>query len=606
MRQTGQAGTRPAYSQAARLYASPAVPERVHRYRFEWALRSTPEALWPLVSDTNRFNLETGLPRVELVGTGEAGRRRLRLITPGRRLEYEEEPFEWVRPGRFAVRRRYRNGPIASLEVRVALEPCGGGTRLVYEVDALPRGALGRAVAPIALGRIARDRAGEAFRRYDRELAAGNAVPVAARSAPRLAPGGAGRLRAARSALVESGSKPELVDRLAATVAEGDDLSLARLRPYALADAWAAGRQDVLELCLGATRAGLLASRWELLCPLCRGAAGSARSLAEVERHGHCDSCDVDVEVDLERSLELVFRPDPSVRKVREPTYCVGGPGVTPHVVAQQLLAAGELRTLRLPLEPGHYRVRGSQLEGSEPLVVGPGETGAAVELANPGPVERLVVVERTAWNDQAATAAEVTVLQAFRDLFASEALRPGEELAVGRLTVAFTDLRGSTRLYRELGDAPAYGSVVRHFDVLRDTIAEEGGALVKTIGDAVLAVFRRPVASLRALLAAQARLAAPAAGARPLLLKAGVHTGPCLAVTMNGRLDYFGSTVNAAARIVDLSSGEDVVISGAVRADPEVAELIAARSLAPEPVDAALRGFDGERFELWRVRAVV
>jgi class 3 adenylate cyclase len=105
-------------------------------------------------------------------------------------------------------------------------------------------------------------------------------------------------------------------------------------------------------------------------------------------------------------------------------------------------------------------------------------------------------------------------------------------------------------------------------------------------------------------MLAAQACLAEPADGTRPLPLKAGIHAGPCIAVTMNERLDYFGSTVNAAARIVGLSSGDDVVISGAVRTDPEVAELIAGQGLALEPVEAALRGFDGERFELWRVRA--
>lgn len=579
------------------------MPERAYRYRWEWSLRSTPEALWPLVSDTNRFNLETGAPRVELLGTGGAGRRRLRLIAAGRRLEYEEEPFEWVRPERFGVRRRYRSGPLASLEARLALEPRDGGTRLVYEVDARPRTALGRVVVPIALGRVAKGRMDEAFRRYDRELAGGSAVPVAGHSAPQLAPGGPERLQAIRAELVEGGAEPVLVDRLATAVAEADDLSVVRLRPYALADAWAAMRRDVLELCLSATRVGLLESRWELLCPLCRGAAASARSLSEVERHGHCDSCDVDLEVDLERSLELVFRPDPSIREVQDLTYCVGGPGVTPHVVAQQLLVPGESRTLRLPLEPGRYRVRSRGVEGSESLVVEPEQPEAVIDVANPGAGERLIVVERMAWSDQAATAAEVTALQAFRDLFASEALRPGEELAVGRLTVAFTDLRGSTRLYRELGDAPAYGSVVGHFDVLRGSIAEEGGALVKTIGDAVMAVFRRPVSSLRALLAAQAHLAAPNAGVRPLLLKAGIHTGPCLAVTMNERLDYFGSAVNAAARIVDLSSGEDVVISGALRADPEVAELISERHLALEPIEAALRGFDGERFELWRVR---
>jgi class 3 adenylate cyclase len=579
------------------------VPERAIRYRWEWSFRSTPEELWPLVSDTNRFNFETGAPRVEALGTDESGTRRLRLVALGRPVEYDEEPFEWVRPERFAVRRRYHDGPIATLVARLELEPGNGGSRLVYEVEVEPRTALGRAGIPVAIGRIARARMDEAFQRYDRELAAGSSVPVAARSEPRLAPGGLERLSSLRAELVAGGAEPTLVERLATTVARSEDLSLARLRPYALADAWAEKRRSVLELCLAATRCGLLESRWELLCPLCRGATQSARSLSQVERHGHCDSCDVDVEADLERSLELVFRPSPAVREVKDVAFCVGGPGVTPHVVAQQLLGPGESRTLRVPLEPGRYRIRARGARGSEGLVVAPEETAATVQLSNSGEGPQLYVVERTAWSDQAATAAEVTALQAFRDLFASEALRPGEELGVRSLTVAFTDLRGSTRLYREIGDAPAYGSVVGHFDVLRSAIADEDGALVKTIGDAVMAVFRRPVSSLRAMLAAQARLADPSEGGRSLLLKAGIHEGPCITVTMNDRLDYFGSTVNAAARIVDLSSGEDVVISGSVLADPEVAELLAGDELSLEPVEATLRGFDEERFELWRVR---
>ena len=116
------------------------------------------------------------------------------------------------------------------------------------------------------------------------------------------------------------------------------------------------------------------------------------------------------------------------------------------------------------------------------------------------------------------------------------------------------------------------------------------------------MAVFRRPVSSLRAMLRAQAELAAPAGGARPLRLKVGMHLGPCLAVTLNGRLDYFGSTVNAAARIVGLSNGDDVVVSSAVQADSEVEALL--DGLSVEPLEAELKGFDDERFELWRVRS--
>ena len=254
--------------------------------------------------------------------------------------------------------------------------------------------------------------------------------------------------------------------------------------------------------------------------------------------------------------------------------------------------------------EPGQRLERGA---------AGSGWTGEQSKLANVAEVtfenatdaEQLFILERTAWNDQAATAAEVTALQVFRDLFASEALRPGEQISVGTLTVLFTDLRNSTRMYREIGDATAFGRVMNHFDILRQAIADEDGALVKTIGDAVMAVFRHPAAALRAMLRAQELLALPKDGNQPLSLKAGIHLGPCIAVTLNERLDYFGSTVNLAARLEGQSSGDDVVISTAVYSDPEVRELLddADRALAARRFEIPLKGFDEDSFELWRVQ---
>lgn len=122
--------------------------------------------------------------------------------------------------------------------------------------------------------------------------------------------------------------------------------------------------------------------------------------------------------------------------------------------------------------------------------------------------------------------------------------------------------------------------------------------------GSAVMAVFRRPISGLRAILAAQRRLVSPPDGAPPFYLKAGIHHGPCIAVTMNDRLDYFGSVVNMAARLERLSSGEDIIVSDAVRHDPEVAEFLSApdHQVLAERFEARLRGFDEERFHLWRV----
>jgi class 3 adenylate cyclase len=211
--------------------------------------------------------------------------------------------------------------------------------------------------------------------------------------------------------------------------------------------------------------------------------------------------------------------------------------------------------------------------------------------------------LERTAWSDGAATAADVTRLQVFRDLFSHEALRPGEQISVGSLSILFTDLRGSTQLYREIGDAPAFGRVLDHFDLLRSAIAEEEGALVKTIGDAVMAVFPRPVAGVRAMLRAQAALSNPPGDLLPLQLKAGVHHGPCIAVTLNDRLDYFGSTVNMAARLESLSTGGDVVITDAIHQDPEITALLGdgGSNFTAEPFETILKGFEGP-VRLWRV----
>jgi adenylate cyclase len=221
----------------------------------------------------------------------------------------------------------------------------------------------------------------------------------------------------------------------------------------------------------------------------------------------------------------------------------------------------------------------------------------------NTTPQEQLFILERSEWNAQATPAADVTTLQTFRDLFASEALRPGEPISVGSLAIVFTDLRGSTRLYREIGDAPAFGSVMEHFDVLREAIAQAGGAVVKTMGDAVMAVFRRPAEAFQAMLAAQQHLSVPPAGERPFWLKVAIQYGPVIAINANDRLDYFGTYVNLVARMVDLSSGEDIILSEGVFRDQEVAAVIAASHLQADPFDASFKGFDQEEFHLWRVR---
>ncbi len=606
---------------------------REFHYRWEFDLESSPAQLWPLVADTNRFNRDTGVPTLDAVSLpniSKNARRRMRLSAFGIPVEWEEQPFEWVRPHRFGVARRYSKGPMSELRVRVELQPRANpdsesqtGTKLTYEVWATPKNILGSIAIPIQIGLISARNFARTLREYDRLAKHGRTAADELKSVEFVS-GGRERLLALSEKMVALGSDSKIVALLVDYLENADELALARIRPYELARQWNRSKRDVLQTCLCATRAGILDLQWNLICPMCRG-GGSANSLKEIGSSVHCPGCNIDFNVNFEQSVELTFRPNPAIREAETEIFCVGGPQLTPHIAAQQLLPPAARRSIDVELEEGRYRLRTMRLPGWQHVrVTNDGtrvrtlraapdgwaneeiEIGKCSQLQfeNATGDEQLFILERTAWSDDAATAAEVTALQVFRDLFASEALRPGEQISVGTLTVLFTDLKNSTRLYREIGDATAFGHVMNHFDVLKQVIAEENGALVKTIGDAVMAVFRQPVSALKAMLAVQQRLALPANGGQALTLKAGLHSGPCIAVTLNERLDYFGSTVNLAARLEGQSTGDDVVISSAVYSDPAVREFLSApqNRMAATRFEIPLKGFDEERFELWRV----
>lgn len=606
---------------------------REFHYRWKFDLKSSPERLWPFIADTNRFNRDTGVPRIDVEKDEKRrpnARRKVRLSIYGMPLEWEEQPFEWVKPSRFGIERVYSKGPMARLRVRAELnEKADGGTDLTYELWATPRNLIGAVAIPSQIKFITEPRFRSAIREYDKLAVTPGLTIVPRDPATSLSSFDLARLQSLHQKLIESiagtdqaEQKRVIADRLAEFIERADDFDVSRIRAYNLADNWREPRRLVLEMCLRATRAGLLDFKWDLLCPMCRGPQESPRSLKDINPHVHCEACQIDFTVDFDRYVELTFHPNAAVRRIHVESYCVGSPQLTPHVVAQQLLAAGDKRELTLPLEPGRYRLRTHDLPGSQELIVSEdGEKSAqtlvsdggldpqplhvaenfSLVLENKTAAEQLVMLERMAWTDQATTAAEVTALQMFRDLFSSEALRPGEQISVGTLTVLFTDLRDSTRLYREIGDATAFGRVMSHFDVLRKSITERDGAIVKTIGDAVMAVFRSAADGVSAMLEAQQSLANPPEGVMPLRLKAGLHTGPCIAVTLNDRLDYFGSTVNMAARLEGLSTGSDLIISRSVFEDRNVRELLEAQGLTATEFDAMLKGFEDEA-HLWRV----
>jgi class 3 adenylate cyclase len=185
-------------------------------------------------------------------------------------------------------------------------------------------------------------------------------------------------------------------------------------------------------------------------------------------------------------------------------------------------------------------------------------------------------------------TAKRLLTNQTFREIYRTSTLDVDQRLKITSLTFLFTDLKGSTDLYERVGDLVAFDIVKEHFKILHEIIAAQSGAVVKTIGDAVMATFPTPD---RALAAALRMRDSVRDLKKDLLIKIGIHEGPCLAVTLNDRLDYFGQTVNIAARVQGLADERAIFATKPVVQHPQVAKLIEQQKLRPTEQLAALRG---------------
>jgi class 3 adenylate cyclase len=563
--------------------------------------------MFDVVSDTDRLNRESGLPEISFAPAEKGSSRKIVKSSLGPLvLEYTEHPWEWVRPERIHVRREYRNGPLTILDVHFDFAAAGKGSSVAVRLKAQPRPLMGP-VLRLVLSTIAA-KLGRAIERIDRELG-GREAPLKQIEVNRV------ELMRAEKELLRLAEDRGIASRLASHVADAPDHEVVRIRPYELAQRWGTDRKKTLETSLYAVIAGLLELNWDLICPSCRVSAARVPSLSDVEGHGHCTLCDLSFGLALDQAVEATFTPALSVRRVRERQYCTGGPAWTPHVIAQSNLHPGETIEMRAPAKEARYRlfVRGGatvpiDLDDDHPLEVA-GTIGDSVDppliavrgggrirlLGAPGAEGRHVKLERMEWSSAAATAQEVSMLPAFRRQFSQEILRPGLALKVSRVALLFSDLSASTALYTREGDASAFALVQDHFELLRACIEENEGVIIKTIGDAVMAAFCDDGAAIRAAVAMQKgfpSFRATRPHAEGVFLKIGVYAGSCYAVTANGVLDYFGQTVNVAARLQAQANDAEIVM--AEESASRARSLLSEMEIDP-PFVAKLKGVDPE-----------
>lgn len=330
-------------------------------------------------------------------------------------------------------------------------------------------------------------------------------------------------------------------EAFAAWLEKAGDRDLLRLNPKVLGQQLSLQWKPLFEDFLYGIKLGAWQLNWEYHCPHCNGVTDFQHNLRDLPSESGCPLCDVEFRGTLDKNIEVTFTPHPNL-----------------YEIPAQVLEAVRNEAIALVKSGGKF----------------------------PAP--------------DFLSGLECLNSPLFRELFGEDVLSSEESLQIGQVTILFTDIKGSTEMYSKLGDATSYRIVREHFKILFRAVEDNGGVVVKTIGDAVMASFLKPAPAVKAALAAydefKKRKWDPVGN---LEIKMGLHTGGVIAVTMNDRIDYFGNTVNTAARIQGLADNHTVCLSGEVMSNPGVKKVLAHWTAQnPERVyhsKVQLRGIAGE-----------
>ncbi|REL33378.1 adenylate/guanylate cyclase domain-containing protein [Rhodohalobacter sp. SW132] len=558
-------------------------------FSYSWQINSagTPPQLWPYISDSNRFFKDMGQhPVQEAVISHDLPRHFAQLEYNNlRRADiWKEEPYQWQAPHFLKIKREYQRGPYENLHIKIELNPLRSsrekGTAITIHFEGVARGFMGSVRTKRHFSAHFRRKLKKIIQKYDDSIV-GHRFPEGNR--PFWKTRNPGKWSTLLDHLTAASKEPELSRRIIEHLRFGDEQDLKVINPIQLAKMWAFPLHRVLETGYQAVLLNIMNMEWRQICPTCRRTLKISRKLDEISSSHYCRHCGDTVHFDLNNSTQLVFKCHPLIRKLSEDTYCVSGPHDRDHVLLQQYIQPGTKHFVQLNLPKGDFRVRTDTLDRdmhvkadingldnvTMTLEKGEGEDDytplnprSDMIIKNRTDNPLLVSVEDTNWAAYGVSAAEVTSQQLFRDCFPKEQLRPSLKMKCTELSVLFTDLIDSASIYTKGGDEEAISRVMDHFEVLRQIIREERGAVVKTIGDAIMAVFRKPDGAVRAYRKAQKYFSSAENAENQIKLKGGLHCGNCYAVTLNNRIDYFGNTVNFAARLVEKADSDELVIS--------------------------------------------
>lgn len=558
---------------------------------WKFALNASPEKVWPFLADTSTFNQYLNLPAIEYTETD--GQLTGKALYGPVLHEWREMDWEWEYPLYFKNQRDFTRGWFQQIQgVYHLTAQSETQTEVLVSFTMHMKNFWGRWLAFWALNWL-RKRYEHAFQHIQDCLGQHRHCMQPNPALPEV---NQPILAEKIQQLSHKIANQPLLHRLERTIQQAADESLDRLRVLRLARKWEVQPRELLTLFLEATRVGLLEMSWDLICTHCRGDRNRVLNLWEVPGRFYCDVCQIEFDTTSIDAMEVSFRPQSSVRKVQPKQYCSAQPSRQPHIHWQKLLSAGQSLQHPLKLQEQRYRLRIKGNPSLDWIVCCESEftnhlnwnlqpsnqtyqtnCRFTLNLSNTTDKDVLVTLDADPNEQDVLRPVDLFTFQRFRDLFAEQALSSGLRLDVGERAILFTDIVGSTDLYQRLGDDGAFAAVKNSFSLVAEQVQKQEGAVVKTIGDAVMAVFNHP---RQALQAALAMIQPKAQESSPLQIRVSFNFGRCLVVSLNTGMDFFGNTVNLAAKLQNLSKANEVVFPQGLLAEKELDSMVEGRGL--------------------------
>lgn len=524
---------------------------------FTYELPVSPSEIWPFLIDTSRMNKDLGFPsRQEIELEGE---NHVTTVTFGRKEEWIEKPWVWIHEKEVQNHRIFLKGWMAEQRGVFQIEESKNHTTLVHVYF---RWAFHSSFSRFLFSLVP----GALSKKFESFFILKTKLILDDRGTHKK----------------QLATKPNASDpyqEVKNYILTADPLDLDRLHVKSVSQKIGLPVNSVIDACVRLVNEGSLSLSWDVVCPHCRGVKMKNQSLSSIDDANSCEPCGITFNLEAEESIEVVFHISPKLREIQNLVYCAAEPAKKKHIKLNQEIKTGEIKEFRMNLPPGTYNLRSKNGKGliavhieensSEGTVSWDGlekkkitvRPEFTLRVSNKTNDDDLFTFEEAWWFHDRLLAGEALSHPNLREIFSQDHISVGMKLNVGTQVILFTDIVGSTPFYKNLGDALALKAVQGHYKEVAQIIEKNGGVVVKFIGDAVMAAFLDVHKAMEAALSIQQAFHRTRNDV-PIKLRVSFHEGKVLAANMNVGIDYFGNTVNQAAKIQKHAGAHEIAVT--------------------------------------------